>query len=460
MTLTEHIAALEAARAAKAAGLEAIVQKSMDGSRSMDESEQVEFDEMEAEIRSIDEDLTRLRSLEKVKASRATPALGATSKEATESRGGSPAVIMNREPEEHFKGQNYTRLVIAKTLAQIEGRSAVSIANGRWGKSNPTLVSVIKADVEGGGTSQADSDAWGFELASANNRFTGDFIEFLYGATVYNRLPLRQVPANIVIKGQDGAATGYWVGEAAAIPVTAMDFMDVTLGYKKVAALAVITLELMRESSPAAEMLVRDALVNAAVQRLDATFLSADAATAAAPAGMLNGVTAIGTHGSTAEDVRADIASLYAPFITAKNSSGLQLVMNPSMAKALQLMRNALGQREFEGVNQQGGTLEGDPVVTGDNVNAAHLILLKPSDIYRIGDRGVEVSMSRDASIEMANNPAMDSQTPTAATGKVVSMFQTESVALKVVMPIDFAKRRSGAVQYINDADYGAVSSA
>ena len=30
------------------------------------------------------------------------------------------------------------------------------------------------------------------------------------------------------------------------------------------------------------------------------------------------------------------------------------------MAKALQLMRNALGQREFEGVTSSGGTLEGE----------------------------------------------------------------------------------------------------
>jgi len=276
---------------------------------------------------------------------------------------------------------------------------------------------------------------------------------------VYNQLALREVPANVVIKGQDGAATGYWVGESAAIPVSAADFFDIELKFRKVAALSVISVELMRESSPAAEMLVRDALVQAGAQRLDTTFLSATGSSAAAPAGMLNGVTPIGTLGDDGEGVRADIKALYAAFITAKNASGLTFVMNPAVAKALQLMRNALGQREFPDITQLGGTLEGDPVVTGDNVNGSHLILLKPSDIYRIGARGVEVSMSRDASIEMADNPAANSQNPTAATGKTVSMFQTDSVALKVVMPIDFAKRRSHAVQYINDADYGAVSS-
>jgi hypothetical protein len=56
-----------------------------------------------------------------------------------------------------------------------------------------------------------------------------------------------------------------------------------------------------------------------------------------------------------------------------------------------------------------GGTLEGDPIHTGDNVGSdssgTNLILLKPSDIYKIGDMGIEVSLSRDATIEQATDP-------------------------------------------------------
>jgi hypothetical protein len=37
-------------------------------------------------------------------------------------------------------------------------------------------------------------------------------------------------------------------------------------------------------------------------------------------------------------------------------------------------------------------------------------------------------------------------------------MFQTESTAIKVVRAINFAKRRSHAVQYIDDAAYGTSS--
>ncbi|WP_216671427.1 hypothetical protein, partial [Mangrovicoccus sp. HB161399] len=92
----------------------------------------------------------------------------------------------------------------------------------------------------------------------------------------------------------------------------------------------------------------------------------------------------------------------------------------------------------------------------GGNVGAGDLVLLKPSDIYKIGDRGVEVSLSTEAAIQMDDAPNGASDTPVANTS-VVSMFQTESVAIKVVRPLNFAKRRASAVAYIGDADYGAL---
>jgi hypothetical protein len=114
---------------------------------------------------------------------------------------------------------------------------------------------------------------------------------------------------------------------------------------------------------------------------------------------------------------------------------------------------------EFPGITQNGGTLLGDTVVTGDNINANHIILLKPTDIYRIADTGIQVSISREAMIEMDDSPTGASDTPAGASTAMVSMFQSESTALKVVRPVNFQIRRAGAVAYISDADYGAVSS-
>lgn len=451
----EQIKALELKRKELADERAEIQSKAVAAGRGKDAEERERFDEIGAELKSLDAELADMRELEADNAAAAVAVNGKTEKSAAASRG--PTILIPKnDPDEKFKGQMYTRGVIAKALAYLsQGTlSPGQIAEMRWGKSHPQLVSVIKAGVAGGSTYTGTGD-WGAELVAVDSRYTGDFIEYLDARTVFNQLPLRSVPANILIRGQDGGATGFWTGESKAIKVTSMDFMDVELKPRKVGSIAVVSNELLRDSTPSAEMLVRDSLVEALAQIIDTTFLGAAGASASTPAGILNSVGADSSAGNDGDAVREDIATLYADFLTAKNASGLHFVMNPSLAKKLQLMRNALGQREFEGITQNGGTLEGDPVVTGDNVNAAYMILLKPSDIYRIGDGGVEVSLSREATIEQDSAPTGESDGPVAASANLVSMFQTESTAFKVVRSMNFQKRRASAVAYINDADYG-----
>lgn len=460
-TISEQIKDLQATRAAKAARMTEVMQKSLDEGRSTDAAEAEEFDELEAEIKTIDSDLNRLKKLEQMNAQSAKPVerVDTETKGSTTRGNAAPAIITTpRNADDQFKGQSYVRLVIAKALAHIDGVNPVHVAVRRgWDKTNPMLVEMLKAGVAGGGTGSGE---WGVELAEADSRYTGDFVEYLTEATIFDKLALREVPANVVIKGQDGIGTGYWVGESKPIPASAMDFNSVELKYKKVAALAVVSNELLRESSPAAEALVRDALVKASAQRIDTTFLSDAAASAGvSPAGMLNGLSAISSSGVGGNGLVNDIAALKAVFIAALNSGNLNFVMNKSLASQISLLRNDLGQWEFPTINEDGGTLVGTPVVTGDNVNAAHLILLKPGDIWKIGDRGVQVSISRDATIEQDSAPTGASDTPVAQSATPVSMFQTESTAFKIVRPMDFAKRRASAVAYVGDADYAPVSS-
>jgi len=349
------------------------------------------------------------------------------------------------------------RKLIAKAHGKFFDMDPVAVAEKRWGSTNPRLVDVIKAGVPGHSDA---SGAPGNELVSLDNRYTGDFIEFLYSMTVYNQLGLRVAPAHVSIKGQDGAATGYWVGEGKPIPNTSADFFNVNLTPLKVAAIGVSTKELLRDSSPAAEALIRDALVEALVQKIDTTFLGTAAAVAGvSPAGILNGAPASASAGTDIDAVLNDIKELRKRFIDAKNSGGLTWVMSKNLASSLSLLRNALGQKEFTELNQEGGRLEGNPVVVGDNVNDNHLILIKPSDIYRIEAGGLEVSMSEHATIEMADDPTGEVTTPTAQSNQQVSMYQTESVAMKAVMPMNFQKRRASAVAYISDADYGGAVS-
>ena len=458
-TLADQIKDLENTRAVKMARLDELSQKSLDAGRGFDADEAEEFDELESEIKQIDTDHARYSRLMKMQAATAQPVDHSGQQKSVEkSINQGPMILAKKaDPDEKFKGQGFTRMVIAKALARETGVSPIVIAEKRWGKTHPNLVEFIKADVAGLGSGSGEAGA---ELV-VDTPYMGDFIEYLYGQTVYNQLSLREVPANVTIGEQDGAATGYWTGESKAIAVSKPDFNAINLSPLKVAALAVASKEWLRDSNWSAEALVRDALVEAAAQRIDATFISNTAASAGvSPAGILNNISATTSAGTDGDAVANDLKELLFRFTSAKNAGGeLVLIMNPALATGLQLMRNALDQYEFPNVSRAGGSVLGYPVVTGDNVNANYLVMVKPSDIYRIGAGSIEVSMSDTASIEMANNPGQDTDTPTAATGKVVSMFQTESVAFKVVMPMNFARRRESAVAWISDADYGGAIS-
>lgn len=424
--------------------------------RTLTADEQGEYDRLANEQTECTKHLERLELLERANARLSIPAAQAHATTVT-APASAPAVVTQRNAADKFEGQSFVRMTIARTLGQIEGRHPAAIAKSKgWDRTNPDLFNLIAKANEIPSHGSATGD-YGAELVQVDQRFTGDFINFLWAKTIYNQLGLREVPANVMIKGQDGVGEAFWVGEGRAIGVTVNDFMTVNLSPLKVATLAVMSQEWLRDSSPSGELLVRDALVNAARQKIDGTFLSNTAAVSGvSPAGIFNGTNALGSAGWTADNVREDVKRLVQVFIDANNADGLHWVMSQSLALALSLMVTAFSVREFPGINAQtGGEFFGYPVAVGGNLGRDVLALVKPSDIYRIGNEGIRVELSRDASIEMSRAPSGDAGSLPPTTQSMVSMFQTDSVALKVVLPINFQKRRSHAAQWIADAQYG-----
>ena len=442
-------------RAQKATRLKELMDLRTAENRRFNDEEAKEFDDLSSESAALDDDI-RVMQYQETQARAATPVRGKSVSEGSQSRQGM-GFVKKQDPDDKFKGQSFVRIQIAKALAMVHGESPIAIAQDRWGKTNPKLVEFMKAAVAGGGTGSGE---WGAELAALDGRFTGDFIEFLYAKTVFDQLPLREIPARVKVKGQDGAFTGYWVGESKGIPASAGDYSTVDLTPLKVAGLAVISMELLEDSQPSAEMLVRDGLVEASSQRVDQTFLSATAASSGvSPAGILNGVSALTPSGTDLAAVRADLAALLYPFVTAKKASGITLIMNPATGLALSMMYGSLDQPAFPDINENGGTLNKRAVIMGDNVTTGNIIALRPQDIWKIGDSGVRISMSKEATIEQDTAPQGATDTPVAASAYMTNMFQEESVAFKVVRRINFQVRRTGSVQFLQDTEYGGVVS-
>ena len=167
---------------------------------------------------------------------------------------------------------------------------------------------------------------------------------------------LRTVPFRVALIGQTSKGAGYWVGEGAAKPLTNMGFTRTTLTPLKVANIAVLTEEVLRDSSPSAEALVRDELAAALRERIDLDFVDpANAGTAnIKPESITHDAVDLVSAGDDADAVRTDIRSLLQLYINANNpASTAVLIMRAGDALALSLMTNPLGQPEFSGIGVQ-----------------------------------------------------------------------------------------------------------
>ncbi|MEY9098879.1 HK97 family phage major capsid protein/HK97 family phage prohead protease [Sinorhizobium fredii] len=456
-TIAEQIAALETTRQAKSARMADVMQKSVDEGRSTDASEQEEFDTLSAEVDAIDADLKRFRALERAQATAAKPVNKVeTEKAGAEAR--NPAQVKVKQKLQ--PGIGFARLARIKALAKLDVVNPLELAKTLYGEDSD-VVGVLKAAVSAGA-----STTWAANLIGDETSIFADFIEFLRPQTILGRFgnggipSLRRVPFRTPLIGQTGGGSGYWVGEGKAKPLTAFDFSRTTLEPLKVANIAVVTEEVLRDSSPSADGIVRDSLVAALRERLDTDFIDpAKAASAGvSPASITNGISAIASSGTDADAVRADVKALFQTFIDANNAptSGVW-IMSATMALALSLMTNALGQPEFPGITMNGGTLFGLPVITSEYVptitGGSYVALVNAQDIYEADEGGIMVDMSREASLQMDNAPTMTSDSPTGTS--VVSLWQTNSVGFRAERTINWARRRTSAVALLSGVAWG-----
>jgi HK97 family phage major capsid protein/HK97 family phage prohead protease len=461
----QQIKDFENTRAAKVAKMAEIMDAAADAGVTLDDAQTQEYDTLDAEVKQIDAHLTRLNALEKAALATATKPEGANSAAASASRAGTVPAEAVKATKKLEKGITFARYAMCLGAAKGDLHTALSIAENRFGDSQD-IVGTLKAAVAAGTTTDA---TWASPLVQYN-QFAGDFVEFLRPQTIIGRFgqngipSLRMIPFNVHIRGQTSGGEGYWVGEGKPKPLTKFDFNDVYLGWAKVANIAVLTQELMRFSDPSAERLVRDSLAEALIARLDIDFIDPAKAISAnvSPASITNGVTPVVSQGNTAADIRCDIQALMAPLITARiNPQSLVWIMTASRALALSLMRNSLGQKEFPDITMSGGTFEGIPVIVSEYVptdsNGDLVILANASDIWLADDGQVVIDASREASLQMDNAPT-NASAPVAATS-VVSMFQTNSVALRAERFINWKKRRAQAVQYLDNVNWGVCDS-
>jgi hypothetical protein len=322
-----------------------------------------------------------------------------------------------------------TRAVIARAAAALDGGvHAVDYAAAQW-PNDQNVPLILRASV----TPTTMSTT---ALLPVTEQFVAALAPLSAGGELMNRgIALTSFGRGLVSVPAFAPGESDFVTEAAPIPVKQFVSSGPTLSPYKLATICVISAELIEHSN--AEAMVRVLLAESVAVALDRVLFSAAAAVAGKqPAGLLNGIAGLTpTVGASQDSMAQDITKLLNA-ISALAGSGWLIVAAPAQAASLQFR---LGTQVPN-------------VIASSALAAGTVVAIAPQAFV-----GILETPRIDASIEAIVH--MDTAPADIATGGVVaaptrSLWQTNSVGLRMITPVSWALRAAGAVSFMNSVNW------
>ena len=331
------------------------------------------------------------------------------------------------------KGTTFVRAAIATAVAKNDIMGAGEYAGARWGDGSQ-ISRVMKAAVAAG---TAGGSTWGGELVGEAGTAAAEFIAAVRAQSIIGRMAgLRRVPFQTPILAQTGIASAAWVGEYKPIPLTKMGWDRKTMQTLKVAAMCVVSNELLRSTDPSAEAFIRTDLIKAVAAASDEAFI--DPANAGVgdemPASVLHGVTPMPSTGDFENDVKRLIAGftgdLSAAYFVGKGKLFAQIAGTT-----------------FPNVGARGGEILGVPALASDGVpndgdGSYQLSLVDPTGItFTANDAAAQIKTTSQAMIDMRDDPTL----PPGPDQQLVSLFQVEGTAIAALLHENWEVQRAGS---------------
>ena len=250
----------------------------------------------------------------------------------------------------------------------------------------------------------------------------------LMAENAFTRAPFH-VPFGVV----SGPASGSVVPEGASIPVSRLSLANVTLEPRKVAALVVMTADLVRNTSAASQALFARELRGAVSDAADGALFDST---------IDSSTPQFTSSGNDVDDIRADLFQMLSA-VNSVGSAALYWVAAPDVAKRLSTIATSGGSDAFPNASALGGELLNLPLLVSSVLPAGTLYLLNAGSIAAEAG-AIEVADSEHATVQMNDEPTGDSVTPTASA--LVSMLQTNSVALRATVMMAVERLRVDAI--------------
>jgi HK97 family phage prohead protease len=238
---------------------------------------------------------------------------------------------------------------------------------------------------------------------------------------------------------------GSFVAEGAPIPVRQAAFTAVTIGLKKMAVITSYTREIAEHSTPEIETILRQLIMDDTGVAVDTVFIDATSATAVRPAGIRAGVAGqTPTAGGGFTALVGDIKLLVGILAGMNSLTNPVWIMNPVQQIAISLTQNAGGEFPFQ-AEINGNRLMGYPVVISSTVPAGMIILINAADLMVVQGDTPRFDVSDQATLHFEDTTPLQISTPgspNTVAAPVRSMFQTDSLALRMILPMNWAIRR------------------
>jgi hypothetical protein len=301
---------------------------------------------------------------------------------------------------------------------------------------------------------------WAAELVQ---QLVTDFMAVLYPKAVYPRLAALGLSLSFGTNGRIIIPTrattptiaGSFVGEGLPIPVRQGLFTSQTLTPKKMAVITTWTREISDHSVPAIEGLLRNAVQEDTAISLDSVLLDANPATVVRPAGILNGVAGLTpTAGGGFDALVGDIKQLTGALLTGTkgNVRNPCWLLNPQQVNSAGLVPSpGAGVFPFrEEISQ--GKLSGWPIIDSGTVPLGTAVVVDAADFVAVGGDAPRFEISDQATLHFDDTAPADigtAGTPPVVAAPVKSMWQTDSIALRLILPTNWTIRRPGVVAWV-----------
>jgi HK97 family phage major capsid protein/HK97 family phage prohead protease len=356
------------------------------------------------------------------------------------------------------------RSAVVQVLSHIEKRSINEVLQARYGADESVKALLDITTKAASAPATTTTTGWAAELVQTA---TLDLIDTLVASSIYPTL--REIGGKFTF-GRNGVVSlparsatpsvaGSFVGQGAPIPVRQAAFTATPLTPKKMAVITTFTREIAEHSTPDIEQVLRNAIQEDTGVAIDTVLLDTNAATTIRPAGLRYGVTAnTATNGGGFAALVADLKGLVAALITS-SSGNVRLpvwIMNPVQALSISLTQNAGGDFPFA-ADLRAGTLLGYPVAQSATVPVGTVSLVDAADFFTATGDEPRFDVSDQATLHMEDTTPLaigTAGTPNVVAAPVRSLFQTDSIGLRMILDMNWTMRRAGMVSTVSSVTW------